>query len=207
MNIRCIVAVAVTVLLPAGPAASAKGPSDQDRMHVGSPTRAPTAWTRFCKLHPDDCVPYRSAAATVTLTPELRQELDVVNRVFNKVIEPVTDLRQYGVAELWTYATSRKGDCEDYVLEKRRRLIELGWPVSALLITVVYDKNNSGHAVLTVATDEGDLVLDNVVDDMLVWWNSGLTFLWRQSGADPNVWVDLGRTVGRPELVTATSRR
>lgn len=207
MDIRCIVAVAMTVLLPAAPAASANGPSDQDRMHVGSPARTPTAWTRFCKQHPDDCVPHRSDTTTVTLTPELRQELDVVNRVFNKVIEPVTDLRQYGVAELWTYATSRKGDCEDYVLEKRRRLIELGWPSSALLITVVYDKNNSGHAVLTVATDEGDLVLDNVVDDVLVWWNSGLTFLWRQSGADPNVWVDLGRTVGRPELVTATSRR
>jgi hypothetical protein len=31
-----------------------------------------------------------------------------------------------------------------------------GWPESKLLITVVRDENNEGHAVLTVRTDEGD---------------------------------------------------
>ena len=36
-----------------------------------------------------------------------------------------------------------------------------GWPESKLLITVVRDENNEGHAVLTVRTDEGDFILDN----------------------------------------------
>jgi predicted transglutaminase-like cysteine proteinase len=207
MRIHGIVAVMVSVLFAVSPAFAA-GPVGRDNMNVGATARTPAAWTRFCRQHRDDCLASQSAAAAmVALTPDRRQELDVINRVFNKVIEPVSDLDQYGVVEHWNYAADRKGDCEDYVLEKRRRLIELGWPAASLLITVVYDKKNSGHAVLTVVTDQGDLVLDNVNDDMLLWWTSGLTFLWRQSAGDPNVWVDLGRAVGRPELFTATARR
>jgi predicted transglutaminase-like cysteine proteinase len=207
MDIRNIVAGALAVLFAASPAFGA-GPPARDSMHVGTITRTPSAWTRFCKQYPGDCLAQQTTVPTMmALTPERRQELDVINRVFNKMIEPVSDLEQYGVVEYWNYAPNRKGDCEDYVLEKRRRLIELGWSAASLLITVVYDQRNNGHAVLTVVTDQGDLVLDNVTDETLPWWNSGLTFLWRQSGADPNVWVDLGRTIGRPELYTATSRR
>ncbi len=54
------------------------------------------------------------------------------------------------------------GDCEDIALLKRRDLIEKGWPVGALLMTVVRQANGEGHAVLTVLTDRGDLVLDNL---------------------------------------------
>ena len=45
---------------------------------------------------------------------------------------------------------------------ERRDLIEKGWPVGALLITVVRQRNGEGHAVLTVETDRGDLVLDSL---------------------------------------------
>jgi predicted transglutaminase-like cysteine proteinase len=206
MNIRCIIAAAMLALFATAPV-FASGFTDRAHISAGSWLRAPMGWRQFCKQTPDDCVAKPSAITTVTLTPERWQELDVVNRFFNKTIEPMTDLEQYGVVERWTYATSGKGDCEDYVLEKRRRLIELGWPVSALPITVVYDRNNSGHAVLTVVSDQGDYVLDNVRDDIVVWWDTGLTFLERQSAGDPNIWVDLGRTIGKPELLTATSRR
>jgi predicted transglutaminase-like cysteine proteinase len=34
-------------------------------------------------------------------------------------------------------------------------------PAGRLLVTVVHDKNDKGHAVLTVTTDKGDYVLDN----------------------------------------------
>jgi predicted transglutaminase-like cysteine proteinase len=39
-------------------------------------------------------------------------------------------------------------DCEDYVLLKRRMLMQAGWPREALLVTVVRDKKGDGHAVL-----------------------------------------------------------
>ena len=52
------------------------------------------------------------------------------------------------------------GDCEDYVLLKRRMLIQSGWPREALLVTVVRNERDEGHAVLTVTSDKGDYILD-----------------------------------------------
>ena len=57
--------------------------------------------------------------------------------------------------EKWSYPDDGYGDCEDYVLLKRRLLAARGFPESTLLITVVRDENNEGHAVLTVRTDRG----------------------------------------------------
>ena len=57
----------------------------------------------------------------------------------------------------------RGGDCEDYVLLKRKMLMQAGWPRQALLITVVRDEQGDGHAVLTVKTDKGDIACEHVV--------------------------------------------
>jgi Bacterial transglutaminase-like cysteine proteinase BTLCP len=37
-----------------------------------------------------------------------------------------------------------------------RMLIESGWPHEVLLVTVVRDKKEEGHAVLTVTADKGE---------------------------------------------------
>ena len=134
------------------------------------------------------------------------RELVEVNLHFNRSIIAMTDQVQYGVMEHWTYAKTGKGDCEDYVLEKRRELVRRGWPASTLLITVVLDKEGNGHAVLTVVTDRGEFVLDNQTDQILPWSKSELTFVKRQSPVDPNTWVELGRTLGRPDIATAGIR-
>jgi predicted transglutaminase-like cysteine proteinase len=96
------------------------------------------------------------------------------------------------------------GDCEDYVLLKRRMLIRSGWPREALLVTVVRDRKDEGHAVLTVITDKGDYVLDNQNEDILLWSETGYHFVKRQSQSHPNAWVLLGDP--RPAIATATSR-
>jgi hypothetical protein len=41
--------------------------------------------------------------------------------------KPMTDLDHWGVVERWNYPDDGYGDCEDYVLLKRRLLIQLGW--------------------------------------------------------------------------------
>ena len=73
-------------------------------------------------------------------------------------------------------------------------------PLGGLLITVVRQENGDGHAVLTVLTDRGDLVLDNLSPDVLVWNDTPYRFLKRQSTRDTGQWVaiDDGRaaTVG-----------
>ena len=88
-----------------------------------------------------------------------------INRWVNETIKPMTDLEHWGVAERWNYPDDGYGDCEDYVLLKRRMLMQAGWPRQALLITVVRDKQGDGHAVLTVKTDKGEFILDNQNED------------------------------------------
>jgi predicted transglutaminase-like cysteine proteinase len=108
------------------------------------------------------------------------------------------------VVERWSYPDDGYGDCEDYVLLKRRMLMQLGWPREALLVTVVHNQKNQGHAVLTVTTDKGDYVLDNQNKNVLLWSETGYRFIKRQSHANPNVWVSLGGQ--QRTIATATSR-
>jgi predicted transglutaminase-like cysteine proteinase len=61
--------------------------------------------------------------------------------------------------------------------------------VGSLLITVVRQRNGDGHAVLTVLTDRGDLVLDNLEPHILVWSETGYQYLKRQSEFDAGAWV------------------
>jgi predicted transglutaminase-like cysteine proteinase len=100
--------------------------------------------------------------------------------------------------------TDGYGDCEDYVLMKRKMLIDAGWPREALLITVVRDKNDEGHAVLTVKTDKGEFILDNQNENVVPWTETGYHFIKRQSQSDPNVWVALGDN--HPAVATASAR-
>ena len=127
-----------------------------------------------------------------------------VNNWVNQTIKPLTDLEHWGVVERWSYPNDGYGDCEDYVLLKRRMLIESGWPREALLVAVVRDKKEEGHAVLTVTTDKGDYVLDNQTEHILLWSKTGYRFVKRQSQFNANVWVSLDDL--RPALATATSR-
>jgi predicted transglutaminase-like cysteine proteinase len=108
------------------------------------------------------------------------------------------------VVERWSYPNDGYGDCEDYVLLKRRMLIESGWPREALLVTVVRDKKEERHAVLTVTTDKDDYVLDNQTEHILLWSKTGYRFVKRQSQFNANVWVSLDDL--RPALATATAR-
>jgi predicted transglutaminase-like cysteine proteinase len=96
------------------------------------------------------------------------------------------------VVEKWSYPDDGYGDCEDYVLLKRRLLMQAGWPREALLITVVRDKRGDGHAVLTVRTNKGEFVLDNQNEKVLLWSDTGYRFVKRQSQESPNIWVSLG---------------
>ena len=72
-----------------------------------------------------------------------------------------------------------------------RYLEVLGLPRSALLLTVVLDDRQEGHAVLMLATSEGDFILDNRRDGVRRWTDSDYTFLKRQSPRDPRDWQAL----------------
>jgi len=98
----------------------------------------------------------------------------------------------------------RYGDCEDYVLQKRKMLVDAGWPREALLITVVRDKRGDGHAVLTVKSDKGEFILDNQNEEIVLWTETGYRFVKRQSQYDVNVWVSLGDQ--RPAIAAVSAK-
>ena len=115
------------------------------------------------------------------LTPKAWADMVKVNDWVNDNIKPMTDLEHWGVVERWNYPDDGYGDCEDYVLLKRRMLMQAGWPREALLITVVRDKKGDGHAVLTVKTNRGEFILDNQEAEILAWNKTGYRFVKRQS--------------------------
>jgi predicted transglutaminase-like cysteine proteinase len=171
---------------------------------IGDNSRPPIGWVEFCGNNPRECLGAPMAARDVVLSAKAWKDLVRVNQWVNENIRPVTDMDHWGVVERWSYPDDGRGDCEDYVLLKRRMLIEAGWPRSALLITVVRDKKGEGHAVLTVKTDKGEFILDNQAEDVLLWSETGYRFVKRQAQSDHNVWVALGDT--RPAISTASSR-
>ena len=82
-------------------------------------------------------------------------------------------------------------------------LMQAGWPREALLITVVRDKKGDGHAVLTIKTDNGELILDNQAEEILLWSETSYRFVKRESQGNPNQWVSPGDT--RPAVSTAAA--
>jgi len=189
--------------------AAAQQPQQQRRvasLAAGAATSAPIGWVQFCTENPVDCAQRSPAARSVTLTSSAFAQLARINVQVNREIQQVTDLELFGVEEYWTYPVDGKGDCEDLVLEKKRRLIALGVPREAMLITVVRDLNGDGHAILTVVTDRGDYVLDNFTNEVKLWHETGYRFIKRQSQTDPNQWVSLNGGAAGPQLV-ANPRR
>ncbi|RVD52138.1 transglutaminase, partial [Mesorhizobium sp. M2D.F.Ca.ET.140.01.1.1] len=91
-------------------------------------------------------------------------QISAVNQSVNTHVKPMSDMDNYGKDEWWAYPDNGFGDCEDYALEKQRELQAAGVAVANLLMTVVRKPDGEGHAVLTVRTDKGDFILDNLTD-------------------------------------------
>jgi predicted transglutaminase-like cysteine proteinase len=162
----------------------------------------PIGYVEMCAREPKECQPLGGKKTRLVLSTEQWKLVSQVNVFVNNKIAPVSDEDLYGKPEYWTIPTDA-GDCEDYLLLKRQYLEGLGFPTSALLITVVLDEKMQGHAVLTITTGKGDFVLDNRRNEVLRWTDTGYTFLKRQSAEDPRQWVSLSKQ--RPEHNGAVS--
>ena len=160
-------------------------------MRVSGKTGAPIGYVRFCRENRSECGERTSSPGIVKLTRALWNEVVAINAFVNGAVEPVTDDELYNTPEKWTYPTSGRGDCEDYVLLKRRLLMERGWPASALLITVARDENGGGHAVLTARTDQGDFILDNRENKVLAWYQTPYRYIKRQSEYEARLWLTI----------------
>lgn len=202
----CLLLVALGIFGAAEATYAQQGARRVASLTAGDTTSAPIGWVQFCGENPADCAQRSPAARSLGLTSAAFAQLARVNLQVNREIQQVTDMEHFGVEEYWTYPVAGKGDCEDLVLEKKRRLIALGVPREAMLITVVRDLNGDGHAILTVVTDRGDYILDNFNNEVKLWHETGYRFIKRQSQTDPNQWVSLNGGAAGPQLV-ANPRR
>ena len=152
-------------------------------------TTIPIGYFEYCQRYQDRCE-RPAESSMVELSRERWKLMLETNNKVNTQVMPLTDREIFGVEEMWEYPDV-VGDCEDYALMKRKMLNEMGFPLGALLMTVGRDADGGGHAVLTVVTDLGDFVLDNVEKRILLWKDTEIYYLKRQAQEDPNRWVSL----------------
>jgi predicted transglutaminase-like cysteine proteinase len=210
VGVIVLAAIAAAMALPSAGLADPAGlPRAQERtspyMRVFAVTQAPYGFVQFCARLPEECQQGPMEEQRFSATPERLSELDTINRKVNREIAPATDMEIYGQVEYWTIPTTR-GDCEDYALLKRKRLIERGWPASALLMTVVRDEKGEGHAVLTARTLQGDFILDNKIDEVKAWHRTRYEYVMRQSYLNPQIWMSLDPSEGMSSLAIAGVR-
>lgn len=124
-----------------------------------------------------------SSAKVLEMTADTWRLVNGVNSSVNRRIIYRKDASAFGTNDYWTMpivAGGKYGDCEDFVLEKRRQLIEAGAPASALTIALVVTNTGENHAVLIVGTDKGDYVLDNLNPWVVAWSEAGYHWVARQ---------------------------
>jgi predicted transglutaminase-like cysteine proteinase len=96
---------------------------------------------------------------------EATRQLYEVNRAVNRV-RYRDDQDNWGRPDYWAAPSeffARGGDCEDFAIAKYLALRALGHGLEGLRLLVLTDtKRAIAHAVLTVALDGRELVLDNV---------------------------------------------
>jgi predicted transglutaminase-like cysteine proteinase len=168
---------------------------------VDAPASIPVGHAEFCKARPAECRRNDVVVPAMALDEARWSELLQINANVNANVTPVSDMDLYKVDEFWTYPNGY-GDCEDIALAKRRDLINAGWPVSTLLMSVVKEADGGGHAVLIVRTDRGDLVLDNQDGAVRLWSDTPYHYVKRQSQANAGQWVNM---IDDRQIVVATT--
>ena len=159
-------------------------------MTITGATNQPIGHYEFCKQYSAECDSISDDNGPLRLDESNWKTILEVNYTVNTAIQPMTDQEIYGVEERWAYPRS-VGDCEDYVLLKRKVLAKQGIPLSNLLITVVRKPDGEGHAVLTVRSSEGDFILDNLENEVKLWSETPYRYLKRQASFHAGRWVSI----------------
>lgn len=176
----------------------AAAPQPSPFLDTGVETKIPFGWVDFCRRYPGECETQPSPPEYTYYNEANLRDIRKINLWVNKKIVAKSDEEHWGVLDQWDYPSDGQGDCEDYALLKRRLLVKKGFPPESLLLTVVKDSLGDGHMLLMVRTTRGDLVLDNLEDNVKWWYQAPYRFVKRQSEEDPNAWVTVGPAAHPP---------
>lgn len=158
----------------------------QMQLEVARTDPAPSQYAAFCERQPIACE--LNGPSVVEWNAERHQQLQDVNRHVNQEIEFVSDLDNLGLEEHWSFPVDCRGDCEDFVLEKRERLVAIGWPRSTLTIAFAFHEVLFfPHAVLLAETTAGTWVLDNMYEEVLCW--DGVPYRYTRREKPDGLWT------------------
>jgi len=144
---------------------------DTGRVPTGAPAPLPTAFAGKSDRYDWSAVfeagaPVADAAASyITLTPRLWRTVKDLNAAVNGRMRD--DL-------------GNRMDCVGYVKRKRSALIAAGIPAEALSAAIVVTPGGSSHTILLLSTEAGDLVLDNLQQDVVNWNQTDYVWVERE---------------------------
>lgn len=138
----------------------------------------------------------KAAGGHVDRSHPLWAQVIAVNTQVNAAIRAGDDQRLHHQDDYWAIPRAKGrarpvGDCEDFALAKREQLLALGVPADALSIALVTTRTGLSHAVLLVASDEGEYVLDNLSPWVIHWTEARMTWRERQVPGEMLKWVNV----------------
>ena len=167
-----------------------------------APTLAPFQHVRFCLRYPADCKANPTENERIDLSAETSELLKRVNHSVNISIIPTPKSYGPNLGDGWTIAPEM-GDCNDYAVTKRHELLENGLPSKALRLAVVKTASGIGHLVLVVVTTKGDIVMDDLTEEIRPWQSTDYHWLNIQSASDPKFWYKIRGPVVGPSVSQA----
>ena len=180
-NGRALAPLLILLLAGAGEAFPA---SESVFMQFGKNALAPMEFVQFCERKPARCRPSNDLAVVAYYSR--RQELDRVQVEVNWRITPRAALPNEPEIPWDDEATA--GNCDEYVLAKRSRLLDIGFPSSTLLVAEGILPAGEAHLVLVVSTDRGDYVLDNLQPAVVRWDELPYHWVRMSTPQNPRFW-------------------
>jgi predicted transglutaminase-like cysteine proteinase len=158
------------------------------KMRFGQLSGVPSGYYDMCVSRPNLCrIRGGRIAATqdgsVLFTSATMDQLNSVNARVNATIHAA-------YRDEWT-PEQPVGDCKDFAMTKRQRLVDSGWPTSALPVAIVRTFRGEQHLILVARTSQGDFVLDNLTDGIVSWDRTSYTWEKIQSTTDAFAWRKL----------------
>jgi predicted transglutaminase-like cysteine proteinase len=132
--------------------------------HGGAAFAGPDGWQVLCAATPQYCNTTFIRRDTL-LDAKAIAQLEAFNSGVNAEIMP---LDEPPGQDIWRLAPVF-GDCEDYALTKKHRLLSAGWSGERLRFATVVTEAGEYHAVLLVDHADNWLVLDNRFETVRDW--------------------------------------
>ena len=159
-------------------------------MPAGILTPPPGGYEQLCGGAPELCGLSEPAAAANVEPADRMAVLTRVNRAVNAEVYPVA--AALVGSSPWSRPILQNGvmmgDCKNYAVEKRQRLLAAGFPAQDLFYAIAYRRDVGLHAVLVAEIDGRDFVLDNRSPWVVPWSEAPYVWVKRQSSENPRAW-------------------